>query len=70
MLPSGALVAFSAPVPQPAGGGAVTGLGLAQDTGGAIKGYRIDLFCGAGDRAAAVAGHLDVPGPAWLLLPR
>ena len=70
VLPSGALVAFSAPVPQPAGGGAVTGLGLAQDTGGAIKGYRIDLFCGAGDRAAAVAGHLDAPGPAWLLLPR
>lgn len=70
VLPSGALVAFSAPVPQPAGGGAVTGLGLAQDTGGAIKGYRIDLFCGAGDRASAVAGHLDAPGPAWLLLPR
>lgn len=70
VLPSGALVAFSAPVPQPAGGGAVTGLGLAQDTGGAIKGYRIDLFCGAGERAAAVAGHLDAPGPAWLLLPR
>ena len=70
VLPSGALVAFSTPVPQTAGGGAVTGLGLAQDTGGAIKGYRIDLFCGAGERAAAVAGHLDAPGPAWLLLPR
>lgn len=70
VLPSGALVAFSTPVPQHAGGGAVTGLGLAQDTGGAIKGYRIDLFCGAGDRAAAVAGHLDASGPAWLLLPR
>ncbi|MBG3875873.1 transglycosylase [Desulfovibrio oxamicus] len=70
VLPSGALLAFSAPVPQPAGGGAVTGLGLAQDTGGAIKGYRIDLFCGAGDHAATVAGHLDAPGPAWLLLPR
>jgi membrane-bound lytic murein transglycosylase A len=33
-------------------------VGLAQDKGGAIKGDRLDLFCGAGDMAAFLAGHM------------
>ena len=48
----------------------LTGVGLAQDTGGAIKYRRIDLFCGSGDKAAYEAGHLNMPGDVWLLLAR
>ena len=43
-------------------------LTLPQDSGGAIKGHRIDLFCGAEDQAAHVAGHLDVKGALYILL--
>ncbi len=31
---------------------------MAQDRGGAIKGTRVDLFCGSGDDAEFLAGHL------------
>ncbi len=31
---------------------------MAQDTGGAIKGPRVDLFCGSGEYAEFLAGHL------------
>lgn len=31
---------------------------MAQDTGGAIQGTRVDLFCGSGDYAEFLAGHL------------
>ncbi len=44
------------------------GVTLPQDAGGAIKGFRIDLFCGAGDDAAHNAGHIDWPGATFLLL--
>lgn len=72
VIPLGAITAFAVDVPGGGGAGAASlhGLGLAQDTGGAIKGHRIDLFCGAGERAKAVAGHLDARGQVWLLLPR
>jgi len=47
-----------------------TGLWVAQDTGGAIKGAnRIDTFWGAGDDARAIAGGMSAKGTAWLLLP-
>lgn len=43
---------------------------IAQDTGGAIKGpVRGDVYWGAGDKAAHVAGHMKHPGHYWLLLP-
>lgn len=36
---------------------------VSQDTGGAIKGPgRVDLFCGTGDQAEGIAGHLRHPG--------
>lgn len=42
-----------------------------QDTGGAIRGPgRVDLFVGAGDEAAAIAGRMKNDGRFYLLLPR
>jgi len=41
---------------------------LAQDTGGAIKGTRMDLFCGTGIEAETLAGHLQEESEAFMLL--
>ena len=47
-----------------------TGIWVAQDTGGAIKGAnRFDTFWGAGDDARAIAGGMSGRGTALLLLP-
>jgi membrane-bound lytic murein transglycosylase A len=47
-----------------------TGLWIAQDTGGAIKGSnRFDTFWGAGDEARRIAGGMSAKGTAFLLLP-
>ena len=48
-----------------------SGLWIAQDTGGAIKGAnRFDTFWGAGADAARIAGGMQGRGKAWLLLPK
>ena len=48
-----------------------SGLWVAQDTGGAIRGAnRFDTFWGAGAEAAATAGSMQSRGRAYLLLPR
>lgn len=48
-----------------------TGLWVAQDTGGAIKGAnRFDTFWGAGAEARAIAGGMSSRGTAFLLLPK
>lgn len=48
-----------------------SGLWVAQDTGGAIKGAnRVDTFWGAGDAARTTAGGMSASGRATLLLPR
>jgi membrane-bound lytic murein transglycosylase A len=48
-----------------------SGLWVAQDTGGAIKGAnRFDTFWGAGEEAALVAGGMQGKGEAILLLPK
>ncbi len=48
-----------------------SGLWVAQDTGGAIKGAnRFDSFWGAGDEARSVAGGMTGRGSAVLLLPK
>jgi membrane-bound lytic murein transglycosylase A len=48
-----------------------SGLWVAQDTGGAIKGAnRFDTFWGAGEEAARIAGGMQGRGKAWILLPK
>ena len=48
-----------------------SGLWVAQDTGGAIKGpNRFDSFWGAGEAARTIAGGMSGRGDAWLLLPK
>ena len=48
-----------------------SGLWVAQDTGGAIKGAnRFDTFWGAGEAAAAIAGGMSASGKALILLPK
>ncbi|WP_419788217.1 murein transglycosylase A [Pseudodesulfovibrio sp.] len=43
---------------------------LAQDTGGAIQGTRMDLFCGSSPEAEKLAGHLQEPSDVYLLVSR
>ena len=48
-----------------------SGLWIAQDTGGAIKGAnRVDTFWGAGEEARRIAGGMSGRGPAYILVPR
>lgn len=48
-----------------------SGLWVAQDTGGAIKGAnRVDTFWGAGDQARRIAGGMAGKGQALVLLPK
>lgn len=47
-----------------------SGVWIAQDTGGAIKGAnRFDTFWGAGAEAREIAGGMSARGSSWLLLP-
>jgi membrane-bound lytic murein transglycosylase A len=75
MLPSAALAFIVVPMPQVNRSGTIEkwapyhGFALAQDAGSAIKGPgRIDLFMGAGPRAAVAAGHLKHTGALYFLV--
>ena len=64
-VPLGAPVFVSLDRPE------ASGLWVAQDTGGAIKGAnRVDTFWGAGPEAERIAGSMAANGTAWILVPR
>lgn len=70
-IPLGAPLWLETTAPFPDGERPFRQLLIAQDTGGAIKGgVRGDVFWGAGDLAAFVAGHMKSRGSYHLLLPR
>ena len=69
LIPLGAVVAFGVNVPgDGTESAALRGIGLAQDTGGAIKDGRIDIFAGGSERGRRIACLLDADGPAWMLV--
>jgi membrane-bound lytic murein transglycosylase A len=72
LLPMGAALAMSVPLPAPKSGGPtrLSGVALAQDTGGAIVGNHVDLFCGSGPYAEFVSGRMRNPGVLSLLVSR
>jgi membrane-bound lytic murein transglycosylase A len=64
-VPLGAPVILSLDRPE------ASGIWVAQDTGGAIRGAnRFDTFWGAGEDAARIAGGMQGRGRAYLLLPK
>jgi membrane-bound lytic murein transglycosylase A len=64
-IPLGAPILLSLDRPE------ASGLWVAQDTGGAIKGAnRVDTFWGAGMSARTIAGGMSGKGQAWLFLPK
>jgi membrane-bound lytic murein transglycosylase A len=71
-VPLGAALAMSVPLPAPKSGGParLSGLVMAQDTGGAIVGNHVDLFCGSGPYAEFVSGRMKNPGALNLLVSR
>lgn len=71
VLPYGSLLFFRVDLPDSLGEHTrnTQAIGLPQDSGGAIKGRRVDLFMGAGDEAEHVAGHLNSEGTIYILLP-
>ena len=70
VLPHGSLVCAVTPLPDAKGqpNRGFYGLALPQDTGGAIKRQRIDLFCGPGEEASHNAGFMNYKGPLYMLV--
>lgn len=70
VLPHGSLAFVMVPLPDNSGNltRPFCGLTLPQDTGGAIKGHRIDLFCGPSVQAEHTAGYLDAKGAVFVLV--
>ena len=70
VLPAGSLAVLVTPLPDASGNYTKPfhGLVLPQDRGGAIKGNRVDIFCGPDEEAAHTAGHLDARGAVYVLV--
>ena len=70
-IPFGVPVWLDTTAPWPEGDGPLRRLMVAQDAGGAIKGVvRGDVFWGAGERAAAIAGRMKSRGRYAVLVPK
>jgi membrane-bound lytic murein transglycosylase A len=71
-LPLGSLLAFGVDIRMAEGEEPVPvhGLGLAQDTGGLIKGAHLDYYCGIGDGVEYMAFHIKTSADVHLLLAR
>ncbi len=70
VAPLGAAMVFEAArLPREGGGAAaLAGLGLAQDTGGVIKGPRVDFFWGEGDRVERQAMRTNTSATVYFLV--
>ena len=72
VLPNGLLTFMSVPLPDDIGHPRrpFHALMLPQDSGGAIKRNRVDLFFGNGDEAEHMASHVNIKGAVFVLMPR
>lgn len=72
LLPLGSIVSFRADIYPRKGRPAhrVNGIGLAQDTGKAIRGARLDYYIGTGNKYKYAAHHLKNHVPVYLLISR
>ena len=73
LLPLGSLLAFEAEIPEaangrPVGKRTVAGIGLAQDTGTAIQGPRLDYYIGEGNEVEPVANNIMTEATVYLLI--
>lgn len=75
LFPKGAICYIETEIPTFSGDGELTGwekhsgFYLNQDTGGAIKGPgRVDIFCGKGEKAEWIAGHMKQKGKIYVLI--
>lgn len=70
MIPLGSVLALNTALMDYENGQAdpFFSLVLAQDTGGAIKNTRMDLFCGSGEEAEYLAGHLQEDARVYMLV--
>ncbi|MGL1863807.1 MAG: murein transglycosylase A [Pseudodesulfovibrio sp.] len=73
LLPLGSLLAFEAEIPQTENGKAVgkrrvAGIGLAQDTGTAIRGSRLDYYIGEGNEVEPIANNIMTEATVYLLI--
>lgn len=72
LIPKGALLFVETQIPAQAADKTLSWsrLMVSQDAGAAIKGARIDLFFGHGDKAEELAGRMKQSGQFWLLWPK
>ncbi len=72
-IPLGSLIAFEAEIPEarngkPSGWRKVAGIGLAQDTGTAIRGSRLDYYIGEGNSVEPIANNIMTEATVYLLI--
>lgn len=73
LLPLGSVLAFEAEIPRaengkPVGKRIVSGIGLAQDTGTAIQGTRLDYYIGEGNEVEPIASRIMTKATVYLLI--